>query len=353
METLTRIFLGLAAALPVLSSCQGMFADRQGTIRISFLDERTIQTRASDRIPPTDDFILTVTSSGGDTVYEGRFGDSPEELTVQPGSYTISAVSDKFDEPEYEKPVFGDEQVVVVKSGETVSVQLVCRQTNCGIRLLADSSFIELFPEGELFIEGPGGSLRQDYAEDRTAYFSPGTVSVSVGESGMKQPLFSRTLEARQILSVRISANVGQESGSISLQVDTTRIRFSENYVYGDDDASDISNAMGVMQARDRSGEEDVWVYGYIVGVATSTGKIAFYPPFEKDTNIALGLRSTTVNEDYCITVELKSGAIRDGLNLMSNPELLGRRLYIKGDLVSAYYGIPGLKNVTEYQFDD
>ena len=112
METLTRIFLGLAAALPVLSSCQGMFADRQGTIRISFLDERTVQTRASDRIPPTDDFILTVTSSGGDTVYEGRFGDSPEELTVQSGSYTISAVSDKFDEPEYEKPVFGDEQVV-------------------------------------------------------------------------------------------------------------------------------------------------------------------------------------------------------------------------------------------------
>ena len=89
METLTRIFLGLAAALPVLSSCQGMFADRQGTIRISFLDERTVQTRASDRIPPTDDFILTVTSSGGDTVYEGRFGDSPEELTVQPGSYTF------------------------------------------------------------------------------------------------------------------------------------------------------------------------------------------------------------------------------------------------------------------------
>ena len=78
METLTRIFLGLAAALPVLSSCQGMFADRQGTIRISFLDERTVQTRASDRIPPTDDFILTVTSSGGDTVYEGRFGDSPQ-----------------------------------------------------------------------------------------------------------------------------------------------------------------------------------------------------------------------------------------------------------------------------------
>ena len=29
-----------------------------------------------------------------------------------------------------------------------------------------------------------------------------------------------------------------------------------------------------------------------------------------------------------------------------------GRQLYIKGDLVESYYGIPGLKNITEYQFD-
>lgn len=353
MKTLTRIFLGLAAALPVLSSCQGMFADRQGIIRISFLDGGQFSTKAAENIPDTDDFLLTVTASGGDIVYEGRFGDSPEELVVQPGSYTIAAASDKFDEPAYSKPVFGDEQVVVVKSGETVSVQLCCRQTNCGLRLLADESFIELFPDSELFLEGPGGTLSQGYDEGRTAYFRPGTISVSVGDSGMRQPLFTRTLEAQQVLSVKISASVGQESGSISLQIDTTRIRFSENYVYGDDDASDISNAMGVMQARDRSGEEDVWVCGYIVGVATSTGKISFYPPFEKDTNIALGLRSTTVNEDYCLTVELKSGAIRDGLNLMSNPELLGRKIYIKGDLVSAYYGIPGLKNVSEYQLGD
>ena len=195
MKTLFRTLLGLAAVLPVLSSCQGLFSEGQGIIRISFQQGRLTPTRASESVPEPDDFLLTVTGAGGDIIYEGRFGDSPEELTVSPGNYTISAVSEEFDGPEYDKAVFGDSRVVAVSSGETVSVQLVCRQTNCGLRLLVDDSFISLFPDSDLFIEGPGGTLRQDYGETRTAFFRPGTVSVSVGESGMKQPLFSRTLE--------------------------------------------------------------------------------------------------------------------------------------------------------------
>lgn len=351
MRTFFRIFLGLAAALPVLSSCQGLFSDRQGSIRISFLqDSGPLSTRAED-IPHADDFILTVSGSDGGIVYEGRFGDSPEEISVKPGSYTVSAVSVEFDAPAYDAPMFGDTRIVVVQAGETAGVQLNCRQLNCGIRLLVDDSFAGLFPDAELLLDGPGGSLRQGYDETRTAFFMPGTISVSVKESGMEQPLFTRTLREQQILSVNISASVGEGSGGISLQIDTSRIRFTENYLYGNDDASEIENAMSVMQARERSGEKDVWVCGYIVGVATATGRISFEPPFGKDTNIALGLRSGTADKDYCITVELKSGAIRDGLNLMSNPDLLGRRVYMKGDLVSSYYGIPGLKNVSEYQF--
>lgn len=351
MRTSLRFFIGLAAVLPVLSSCQGLFSDGQGTIRISFLDNSPVFTRASEKIPDTDDFLLKITDSGGKVVYEGRFGDSPEELTVTPGSYTISAASSRFDKPEYGKPVFGDEQAVVVPAGETVSVLLKCRQTNCGMRLLVDESFVELFPSSSLYMEGPGGTLEHRYGETRTAFFRPGTISVSVGEQGgIRQPLFSRTLGEQQILSMSISASVESESGSISLTVDTTRVRFSENFLYGSTDAGSPENAMTIVEARGHAGEEDVWVQGYIVGVATGTGKISFDPPFDKETNIVLGLRSSTTDKDYCMAVELRSGSIREDLNLVSNPGLLGRRIYIKGDLVSAYYGIPGLKGASEYQ---
>jgi hypothetical protein len=47
--------------------------------------------------------------------------------------------------------------------------------------------------------------------------------------------------------------------------------------------------------------------------------------------------------------VELKKGAARDALNLVDNPQVLGHTVWLKGDLVESYYGIPGLKNVTEF----
>jgi hypothetical protein len=41
---------------------------------------------------------------------------------------------------------------------------------------------------------------------------------------------------------------------------------------------------------------------------------------------------------------------VRDALNLVSNPDMLGRRVHIKGDIVEAYYGLPGMKNTMDYQ---
>ena len=91
---------------------------------------------------------------------------------------------------------------------------------------------------------------------------------------------------------------------------------------------------------------------GYIVGVATGTGKISFTPPFTKNTNLVLGVKASTADKDRCLAVELRAGDIRDALNLQDHPSLLGRKVHIKGDLVSAYYGIPGLKAPTDYQLD-
>ena len=113
-----------------------------------------------------------------------------------------------------------------------------------------------------------------------------------------------------------------------------------------------VENAYSIVEARDFVPQKDVWVYGYIVGVATGTGKFSFEPPFLKNTNIILGPRSFTDESKYCLSVELRSKDIREELNLADNPSMKGRQLYIKGDLVESYYGIPGLKNITEYQFD-
>lgn len=111
--------------------------------------------------------------------------------------------------------------------------------------------------------------------------------------------------------------------------------------------------AIDVLLAHEHVGEDGVWVQGYIVGVASSSKKFCLEEPFPKSSNLVLGDSDTTTVREHLLSVQLPSGRIRTGLNLQDHPELLGRKVYIKGNLVSAYYGIPGLKSPSEYGFDD
>ena len=108
---------------------------------------------------------------------------------------------------------------------------------------------------------------------------------------------------------------------------------------------------MSVFEARDSAGKDDVWVCGYVVGGDLTSSSASFKSPFESRTNILLGPRSSTVDKSVCLSVQLPAGEVRDALNLVDNPSLLGKRICVKGDIVSAYYGIPGVKNTVEYQY--
>ena len=51
-----------------------------------------------------------------------------------------------------------------------------------------------------------------------------------------------------------------------------------------------------------------------------------------------------------CLSVQLSSGELRDALNLVDNPNILGRKICLRGDIVAAYYGLPGMKNLEAYE---
>jgi hypothetical protein len=48
--------------------------------------------------------------------------------------------------------------------------------------------------------------------------------------------------------------------------------------------------------------------------------------------------------------VELPKGSVRDALNLVDNPALKGKRVYVKGNVVNSYFGTTRLKGVKEYR---
>ena len=54
-------------------------------------------------------------------------------------------------------------------------------------------------------------------------------------------------------------------------------------------------------------------------------------------------------NRDNCFVVELPSGSVRDGLNLVAFPENLGKAVLVTGNIVESYYGYIGIKGTKAY----
>ena len=144
----------------------------------------------------------------------------------------------------------------------------------------------------------------------------------------------------------------------MSIKVVTLRIWENEDYEIGTVDVAgagtDKSRAYGAAQVKDHAGEKGVWVCGYIVGGDLSSSKngIKFEGPFGSYTNIAIAPRSSVSEKSSCVSVQLTKGPMRDALNLVDHPALIGKKVYLRGDIEAAYYGLPGIKNLTDYSFD-
>lgn len=356
-----RMAVILMAAFSLVVACDMMddaSAGKDGELRVSFDNVPADDTRAALEIPDTNDFLLSVADSKGKVIYDGTYGLAPESIMVKPDSYNVRAVSHKFTKPSFSAPLFGDEQCVVVDSDKTASVKLICSQINSGIRLKISSDFLTAFPSASLVLKSPDGSLMYGYSEKRVAYFQPGNVSLILSQDGTDKSLMTRWLEPGEVLSLGISVSSSTQSGTlpsgqkeISVSIDTSRTWISDQFIIGGKESSGNSSdsPMGISQAMASVGEEDVWIRGYVVGGDLSSSSASFEEPFSSRTNIILGPKVSTNNRSSCISVQLPTGTMRDELNLVDNPEILGRRLCLKGDVVASYFGLVGIKNVSDY----
>lgn len=348
--------LGLAVALLTTASCDGLFTEGKGEIVVNFLDESYEATKAAYELPDTNDFILEVKNSKGSVIYKGKFGAAPEKIEAPAGTYTVNVISQEFSAPAFDRPQYGDSQTVKLAAGQSLKVDLICALLNSGMRLKIDSSFLTEYPQGLLHLKSTEGRLLYAYRETRVAYFNPGRVSLVFTNDGREKTLLTRSLQSRQVLTIKVSAahQAAPEPDGITLQVDTSKIWTSEDYCIGGDNPKGDQpvNAYSVPEAKNNIDEEDVWVYGYIVGgdMTSSATGISFSAPFESRTHLAIAAKSSVTEKSSCLSVFLPDGDIREDLNLVDSPGNLGRQLFIRGDIVEKYYGVPGLKNVTEFQ---
>ena len=300
-------------------------------------------------MPDTNDFILTVTSPGGAVLYSGSYGNSPVALEVEPGTYTVEIASELFTVPAFDKPLYGDRKSVYVPAGHTVGVKLECTMQNSGVRIRRDAGFLQAYPGGIIYLKQGTSRLIYGYTEKRIAYFFPGELSVVLSDSGTETPLFTRELAPREILDVKLSAPSNTGGGSFSVSLDTTKIWTGLEWNMGSSSGEGGESAIGVADIKKHLGQ-NIWLYGYIVGGdLTSAGKEVKTSDITKATHLAIAARSTVTEKDACVAVELPTGKVREGLNLVSHPDLVGTRVYIKGNAVESYFGTYGLKGCTEY----
>ncbi len=377
-----RAVLALGLALFIMPSCDFNLSDDlpKGSLTFHFPedidlprvplvsllpeDERKSASVAESSVEvqlDTNDFIISVTNSAGASLYYGTFGAAPEKIITSAGTYTVTAKSCEFYTPVFSSPQFGDSKVVVVTAGKECSVTLDCVQLNCGVRIKMDPQFITEYPNGVIFLKSSEGKLMYSVSEKRIAYFRPGKVSLVLNDSGKETTLATYTLNAREILDLKLEISSSSQAtlqSGIHVKVDTSRVWVDDKIVIGEsggdsgsDKGSDKANALSVSAAKEMIGASEVWVYGYVVGGDLSSSKCSFTPPFSSRTNIVLAAKSSCTDKEDCLSVQLSTGKIRDAVNLVDNPGILGKKIYLKGDIVEAYYGIPGLQSVSEYEF--
>ncbi|MCQ2184626.1 MAG: DUF4493 domain-containing protein [Bacteroidales bacterium] len=362
--------VSILSAAVLLASCSYFSQDSPSDRNLIVLPIRFHQgsysslTRASSsfEIPDTNDFILTVGSTERGTLYHGTYGAAPEKFAVSAGTYTVKVESREVSLPKFDSPVFGDEKCVVVQGGSDISVVLECSQTNAGIRLNIDRGFLNAFPLSALYVKSGEKKLLYSYSEKRIAYFPPGDISIMMTTTGEPDKiLFTRYVGKGEILTVDVYPGKSTAQGSgdpqTKISLDTSRVWTRDavdisDATGGGTPGGDISSAIDVARARESAGEKKVWVYGYIVGGDLSSGAngLKTSGPFSAASNLAIAGKSSVTAKSSCISVQLTEGAAREALNLVSNPGNLGRKVFLKGDIVASYFGITGIKNVCDWE---
>lgn len=294
----------------------------------------------------TNNFILSIYSTQGEKIYDGKYGDRPQEIVVTPGSYDVAIYSTRFNPPKFSAPQYGDEQTIIVEENMQAKVSFMCRQINAGLRLKFSNDFIAKFPGNGVYVKQHENKVAYDYWQTKYIYVEAEPFELVYSTEESDTVLLSKSLLAGQMVTMNLSYSESNTTASIlNVQIDTVRDWISYGYNLG---LKIPTGALSIEEAKSHVGER-VQVFGYIIGGDPTTQTIRVGPPFESKSAIVIAPTMTERNRYDMFVVELPSGAVRDGLNLVVNPHRLGSPVLVTGTIVESYYGYIGIKSTKSY----
>ncbi len=298
-----------------------------------------------------EDFTLRITTGNGTEVLKERIGDLPSQIALTADNYTVEAYSVAFTDPKFETPCYSGSTAATIVAGETTETSLVCSQSNAGIKIIWSDEFADNYQTYQAEARCTSGYLTYSADESRTGYFPAGNVSLKISADGQTLNGGTLALSAKDLVTVTLRPKMSP-SGSLSIDIlvdETVNERAVEIIVEPDEESAENSetNPYFIAGAISKQGETGVWVVGYIVGSKPSSGW-DFISGTWQATNLILADAATETDYTKCIPVELPTGSIRTNLNLTDHPELLHRKIVVKGSLEN-YYSRPGLRSITTY----
>ena len=123
-----------------------------------------------------------------------------------------------------------------------------------------------------------------------------------------------------------------------------SKATFKLYVIEGDGTLENAYTVADVLYFYEKKVTEKVWVKAPICGSFVSN---ALDMTLDKPstTNIAIGTEASH------LPVQLPAGDVRDALNLVANPDLLGQTVWLYGN-IEKYFQVPGVKNVVGFSFD-
>lgn len=363
------LLLLFVATVVLTSSCSGLTIvdapeEPPGSLRLSFVKEfgETPLVKSGGATLDTNNFILKITKNSGEVIYNGKYGERGGEIKLSAGSYQVEISSSIFLTPTFDFPLYSDNLTVVMESGKSTKLYLMCRFSNCAVKLTFTQQFKERFSSYSTVIAAPNGRVSYPYNEGRYLFIEPGEILIKMKGASDSFLLAKRVIKPAEMVLFSLHSSLptqepgggsNNSDGSIfsSISVDTSSVRYSEELIIGERrDGSSKELALSIEDLESFIGHKGVWVSGYIVGTFASASSLTTIPPFGSDTNIALN--SKKGEGEGSIAVALPAGDIRASLNLKSNPLNCGKKVWIKGSVVASYFGGVGVNPISAFSFE-
>ena len=193
-------------------------------------------------------------------------------------------------------------------------------------------------------------------SESRYAYFAPGETLFSILEQSAETPIFTRILKAGVNLVISLDASSNQGSPVFSVRVDTQAKTERESIItdgsFFEENGLSARTAYSVEEALKHEGDT-VWVWGFVVGGDCSDTDVNFFTePIASTTHFALASSIDALQRSDCMAVELSKAAMRTALNLVDNPSLKYKKIWVKGKIANYMGSHLGVKSIIEYQLE-